>query len=311
MSAIDVFSRLDGHSLRDAAHMFATEGAPVFPCVPGGKRPLVTHGFHDATTDAAQIHSWWSRWPNANIGIPTGAVSGVEVIDVDVATTGTGFPAFRTAHREGLAAGWAALVRTPSGGLHAYYPADTTKSQSSWQATKAHIDFRGAGGYIIAPPSLITRPNKVRAPYRLILASGSATQPVDAARLREFLNPQTPPAGGSRVARPERHGAERHGAERQSADAQALAEWVAGRGEGERNRGLFWAACRLAESGAPPAATLEALRPAAERAGLGSREIFVTIRSAYRTIHPAPRTVEEPGIEARRLVRGAPGRVLS
>ena len=63
MGVLDVFPRLAGLSLRDAAGLFAAEGVPVFPCVPGGKRPLTGHGFHDATTDTAQIRTWWQRWP--------------------------------------------------------------------------------------------------------------------------------------------------------------------------------------------------------------------------------------------------------
>jgi len=125
---------------------------------------------------------------------------------------------------------------------------------------------------------------------------------VDAVRLRDFLDPRTPiPLDRARASRFERRGP----------DAQVLAGWVAGRGEGERNRGLFWAACRLAEAGTPPAATLDALGPAAEHAGLGSREIMATIRSAYRTTSPAPRTAAEPVADERRLLRGSPGRVLS
>ena len=229
-------------------------------------------------------------------------MSGVEVVDVDVHPTGTGFPAFREAHRQGHAAGWAALVRTPSGGLHAYYPVNPDRAQSSWQAARAHVDFRGDGGYIIAPPSKVLRPGGVRAPYRLIVASGDTPVPVDAVRLREFLDPRTPISiDPARAARFERRGS----------DAKVLAGWVAGRGEGERNRGLFWAACRLAESGTPPDATLDALGPAAEHAGLGVREIMATIRSAYRTTHPTPRTSVEPVADERRVVRGSPGRVIS
>ncbi|MDI6024129.1 bifunctional DNA primase/polymerase [Leucobacter sp. UT-8R-CII-1-4] len=301
MGAVDLFSEVGGMPLSEAAARFAAAGVPVFPCVPGEKRPLVARGFHDATADPGQVAAWWSRWPSANIGIPTGAASGVEVVDVDVHATGTGFPAFREAHREGYAAGWAALVRTPSGGLHAYYPAHPDRAQSSWQAARAHVDFRGDGGYIIAPPSKVLRPGGARAPYRLIVTSGDIPVPVDAARLREFLDPRTLiPMGRARTARLERRGA----------DAKVLAGWVAGRGEGERNRGLFWAACRLAESGTPPAATLEALGPAAEHAGLGSREIMATIRSAYRTDRTAPRAAE-PVADERRVVRGSPGRVIS
>lgn len=304
MGAIDVFTRLDGLSLREAAGVFAAEGVPVFACVPGGKRPLVEHGFHDATTDGRQVGAWWRRWPQANIAIPTGAVSGVEVVDVDVHPTGTGFPAFRAAHAEGHAAGWGALVRTPSGGMHAYYPADAGRVQSSWQTARAHVDFRGAGGYIIAPPSVIARPNGVRAPYRLIVTSGTPAAPVDAGRLRDFLDPRAPiPLPRAQTSRNSERGA----------DAKVLAGWVATRGEGERNRGLFWAACRLAEAGTPPSAAVDALGPAAEHAGLGAREIMTTIRSAYRTTHTAPRREDNDrgGGDARRIVRGSPGRVLS
>lgn len=158
MGAADLFTEVGGMPLSEAAARFAAAGVPVFPCLPGEKRPLVLRGFHDATADPAQVAEWWSRWPSANIGIPTGAVSGVEVVDVDVHPTGTGFPAFREAHRQGHAAGWAALVRTPSGGLHAYYPVNPDRAQSSWQAARAHVDFRGDGGYIIAPPSKVLRP---------------------------------------------------------------------------------------------------------------------------------------------------------
>ncbi|MGO3151931.1 MAG: bifunctional DNA primase/polymerase [Galactobacter sp.] len=304
MGAVDLFSEVGGMPLSEAAARFAAAGVPVFPCVPGEKRPLVARGFHDATADPGQVAGWWSRWPSANIGIPTGAASGVEVVDVDVHATGTGFPAFREAHRQGHAAGWAALVRTPSGGLHAYYPAHPDRAQSSWQAARAHVDFRGDGGYIIAPPSKVLRPGGVRAPYRLIVASGDAPVPVDAVRLRDFLDPRTPiPLDRTR--------ASAHRFERRESDAKVLAGWVAGRGEGERNRGLFWAACRLAESGAPPDVTLDALGPAAEHAGLGSREIMATIRSAYRTTHPTPRTSVDPVADERRVVRGSPGRAIS
>ena len=199
MGAVDLFTEVGGMPFSEAAARFAAAGVPVFPCVPGEKRPLVLRGFHDATADPAQVAEWWSRWPSANIGIPTGAVSGVEVVDVDVHPTGTGFPAFREAHRQGHAAGWAALVRTPSGGLHAYYPVNPDRAQSSWQAARAHVDFRGDGGYIIAPPSKVLRPGGVRAPYRLIVASGDTPVPVDAVRLRVGATSQSGKAGAQRT----------------------------------------------------------------------------------------------------------------
>ena len=65
------------------ALVYAGRGIPVFPCEPGGKRPLTAEGFLEATTDEALIRRWWARWPNANVAIPTGEHSGLLVLDVD------------------------------------------------------------------------------------------------------------------------------------------------------------------------------------------------------------------------------------
>jgi len=107
--------------LATAAERLTCRGIPVFPCAPGEKRPLTVHGFQDASADREAVDRWWRRWPDANIGIPTGAASGVDVVDVDIHSPGTGFPAFERARRSGFVAGWAWLVRTPSGGVHAYF----------------------------------------------------------------------------------------------------------------------------------------------------------------------------------------------
>ena len=56
----------------DAALEYASGRMPVFPCNPLDKKPLTAHGFKDATTDEAQIRAWWTRWPNAMVGAPTG-----------------------------------------------------------------------------------------------------------------------------------------------------------------------------------------------------------------------------------------------
>ena len=67
----------------DAALEYAQRGIPVFPCNPLDKKPLTSSGFKDATKDEAQVRAWWSKWPNAMIGAPTGPVSGMWVIDLD------------------------------------------------------------------------------------------------------------------------------------------------------------------------------------------------------------------------------------
>jgi hypothetical protein len=275
MDAARLFAAVSGLRLPDAASLFSAAGVPVFPCVPGGKRPLVKHGFQDATSDARQVALWWERWPAANIGMPTGVASGVEVVDVDRKPGGSGFASFEHARRANVIGGWSALVRTPSGGLHAYFPVDLGRRQSSWQAAGACIDFRGAGGYVIVPPSelRITEERHVR--YTLIGGPDRAPRSVDAMALRSLLDP-----------RPEV--SPRREAGVQLADAGRLARWVAALNQGERNHGLFWAACRLAEGGQSAADTLEALAPAAESVGLAPREVVATIRSAYRTTSRTP-----------------------
>jgi len=284
----------------DAARAFAAAGVPVFPCAPGGKRPLIRdgQGFRDATTDLTQIDAWWSRAPEANIGIPTGAASGVVVVDVDVHGPVNGYEQLSRADRAGLVDGWELLVRSPSGGMHTYYPATADVEQRSWQAGRAGIDFRGDGGYIIAPPSRRIIGGR-SVPYTVETFATSPGSTLDASRLRNFLAPRPAPA-----IRPARMAAG------SGADVSRLAKWVSRRQEGERNHGLFWAACKFAENHVAPTDALDVLTAAAGHAGLSEREAVTTIRSAYRAVHggsrgsptsPSPSPFAAPEASASRL----------
>lgn len=264
-------------SLAAAAGVYAAAGLAVFPCAPGAKRPLTRHGYMDASTDAEQIARWWRRWPAANIGLPTGRSGGFDVLDIDVHPAGSGFAALAHARRAGLVGGWTHLVRTPSGGLHLYFPVEEEHGQESWALPHAHVDFRGIGGYVIAPPSQVVTESGHGRGYRLI-ASGRQSLPVDASAARRLLapEPRRPPS------RPAMVGAGRSG--------ERLGVWLIGQPEGNRNRALFWAACRQAEAGVPEDQARDVLAPAAARSGLGEREIDTTLASAYRTLgrRPAP-----------------------
>jgi Bifunctional DNA primase/polymerase, N-terminal len=66
-----------------AALAYAQRGFAVFPCKPRGKAPLVKHGLNAATRDETRIRKWWTRWPDANVGIATGAASRLLVVDID------------------------------------------------------------------------------------------------------------------------------------------------------------------------------------------------------------------------------------
>jgi len=254
-----------------AAELLGARGIPVFPCVPGGKRPLTAHGFLDASADPDVINFWWRRQPDANIGVPTGAAGGIDVVDVDVHKTGSGYAAFEHARRAGFVEGWAWLVRTPSGGLHAYFLRTTEREQRSWQVPTKHIDFRGDGGYIIVPPSRVTVEDGVTRSYRPIaVAEHHNPWSVDANGLRGFLDPPRPMRPSTDITAVGAH-------------PDKLAAWVASRPEGGRNGGLFWAACRMAEEGHDLSTTTSLLGEAAYAVGLPEREAIATIRSAYRS----------------------------
>jgi len=252
----------------------------VFPCVPGTKRPLTRHGFTEASTDPRRIAWWWRCWPEANIGVPTGRPDGFDVLDVDVHRSGSGFPALLRARQAGLVGGWAALVRSPSGGVHLYFPGAEDRGQASWALPRAHVDFRGMGGYVIGPPSRVLAGDGRRRGYAL-LATGRDPRPLDAGALRRLLAPAP------------RRPRVRSGVDRAGRSGRRLAAWLELQPEGNRNRALFWAACRQAEAGVAEDEARHVLGAAAARTGLGEREIEATLTSAFRTLGRRPAQTAE------------------
>ena len=238
---------------------YARHGWPVFPCLPGQKIPATQHGYQDATTDEQQITEWFGRGFGWNLAIATGA-PGPDVLDVDQhGPAGNGYPAFTRLERAGLVDGASAYVRTPAGGMHAYF---TGSGQHNGRLPRHHLDFRSHGGYILAPPSQIDGK-----PYQLISKPGGHGS-LDWAAVTALLEPQ-------------RH--QQHLAPGQDPDRalSQLARWVASQPEGNRNAGLFWAANRALD--ADPAADLSPLAAAARQAGLDEPEIARTLGSARKT----------------------------
>lgn len=265
-------------SLVRRAFAYAAAGTPVFPCQPGGKSPITAHGFRDATTDPDRIRAWWSLTPLANIAAPTGH-PGFDVLDVDVRADGSGWAAFRRARAAGLFEGWVRAVRTPSGGLHLYFPGTEQRNGS---VRGQHLDFRGRGGYVLLPPSLVRTADYVGR-YEVIAGRPDPGRPLDWAAVAAMLTPTPAAVPALRVPMP----AGRYGSD----PTPWLAAHVARQPEGNRDNALFWAACRATEAGTPD---LTPLVDAAVSAGLPEAQARRTIRSAQGTIargfaSPVPR----------------------
>jgi hypothetical protein len=136
-----------------AALNYARFGLPVFPCQPD-KKPiggLCPHGFKDASRDEAQVKKWWSARPDANIGIPTGPASGVDLLDCDIYKPGV------KDRLDRLIAELGPLpptreVRSGSGGRHLWLQS-TPGLRCAQNAFGEGIDVKGDGGYMIVPPS--------------------------------------------------------------------------------------------------------------------------------------------------------------
>ncbi len=155
---------------REAALGYAHRGWRVFPlhgivngactcgrpeCGSQGKHPLVRRGLYEATTDAAQIDRWWRRWRSANVGIATGADSGIVVIDIDLPAANVSLGALL---EKGLPTTLTGL--TGGGGVHLVYASrDPELGNSAGRLPGLDdelpgIDLRGNGGYIVAAPSV-------------------------------------------------------------------------------------------------------------------------------------------------------------
>lgn len=144
-SATPILSPRGEAALRLAAHGWA-----VFPCA--GKRPLTRNGCKNAATDAETVRSFWTRHRDANIGVATGAVSGIVGIDIDVRPGGEASLAKLEAENAPLPPTYA--VRTGSGGRHLYFRHPGAPVPNSASQLGRGLDVRGDGGYLIAAGSV-------------------------------------------------------------------------------------------------------------------------------------------------------------
>ena len=288
----------------EAALAYTGAGIPVFPChwpaangsrcgcscgradcVRPAKHPITARGYLDASSHPDQVERWWRRWPQANIGVPTGIA--FDVVDVDGPTgmAGLGSLIIRGEFTPGpvvcTGRGWHYLV-TPTG-------------NGCRVGLLAGVDYRGRGGYVIAPPSVHASGRRYRWSTPL-LGDHAAPLPQLPETLAERFQPppqRDVPTSPGRVD-PDRYA--------QAALAGELDRLRCAR-EGERNDTLNRAAFRCYQLAAGGLLDCEqvtaAFTAAALETGLGQRETARTLGSARAGGHSQPRHLERRRLSGR------------
>lgn len=147
-----------------AAHKLATRGLAVVPlhtptstgcscrrsdCAGPGKHPRVQDWTRQASSDPEQVEKWWRQWSDANIGIATGAISGLLVLDIDPRHGGD--EALAELEREHGELPPTTEVLTGGGGRHLYFKCDDDVASVE---LAPGLEVKSAGRQVVAPPSL-------------------------------------------------------------------------------------------------------------------------------------------------------------
>ena len=138
-------------SAYDEARAALARGWAPLPLEPGGKRPLVAWSkFQQRRPSASELRYWWRRWPDAGLGLVTGAVSGLVVLDVDPRNDGAA--TLEDLEREHGPVPVTVEVLTGGGGRHLYFqhPGEETPPVKIGPG----LDRLGDGSQVVAPPSL-------------------------------------------------------------------------------------------------------------------------------------------------------------
>jgi hypothetical protein len=251
--------RSDVMSVIAEALALAAHGYPVFP-VAASKRPTCPQGFKDATTEPREIRRLWRDHTGPLVGVPTGAVCGLFVLDID-------------SPRHVEAAEWLERCApylpetrqqtTRSGGLHLFFAHSPGLRNSAGRLARG-VDTRADGGYIIVwmPQAWLIKPQPLAdIPAWLIKAATPPPPPV------VRCDPTLSEAGARRK-------------------VAGIVGAVATAQAGQRNAIAFWGACRLAELAKQRIlAERDAIAlgvEAARQAGLSPNEATRTIASAFR-----------------------------
>lgn len=133
--------------LLKAALKYLEMGYSVIPCRQD-KKPYIKWEFYQKRLPTeSEVKSWWAKWPDANVGLVTGKVSGLCVFDQD---DDAAIAYFESLMPDGLLV---PTATTPRGGRHCIFKCPDTAPTNKAMINGYKLDFRGEGGYILAPPS--------------------------------------------------------------------------------------------------------------------------------------------------------------
>ncbi|HAR33412.1 MAG TPA: hypothetical protein DCR95_04795 [Desulfobacter sp.] len=133
----------------EAALAYSEKGFSVIPIRPDKKPFIQWTDFQKRRATKEEIKKWFSQWPKANVGIVTGKISGVFVIDCD---SQEAYEKIQAMLPECFLT---AIVKTPRG-YHLYFAYASENTISNAAGILPGVDIRGDGGYAIAPPSVNT-----------------------------------------------------------------------------------------------------------------------------------------------------------
>jgi hypothetical protein len=280
--------------LGSAAIRYAALGYAVIPLTRGGKRPHAMlgdrGGVHLASRDQQQVFTWWLRDPAANIGVATGVVNQLCVIDLDVKGGKNGpheLSDFLQLQALSLPSG--PVAHTPSGGWHLWLrSADPVPERPG---ILPGVDVKGDGGLVAAPPSMA-----LTVPYdRSGGTTGEVPVPYSWAAGCPHSVPGAPPwlhawLQQARPASPDASDGSAGG--QSSADLDAYMK--TGVPEGQRNREIYRIACRLfrihgttGDGAAQVRAAVRDVYGKTDKRDFTWREVLVCIESARRFVEQA------------------------
>lgn len=257
-------------------------------CTAPGKHPRIKEWQALATDHAPTIAKWWGRWPNAGIGLVTGAANRFVVADFDGEQGVESLAQLEVEHGPTPVTPIAITGR----GLHVLFRVDEDSTLRNAIGLLPGVDRRANGGYIVAPPTLHVSgrryawhsglgPEMADVPHWLS-ERHLAALPASATSL-----PATSPANGN---------SDSHQPYVRAALEREVREVVSAK-EGTRNARLNVAAFNLAQLVAGQELDEQMVRTELLRAalacGLGQRESIATIASGFTAGAKHPRAVPE------------------